>query len=355
MDEQKGKSSAKLPRRDRGFSLLQVVIVIAIIAVITTFGALGITRARASIRLSRAAREYASYIEKARVTSIRKHADGLAQMASVTINPDLAGYVIKMDLDGDGTLEERTISLPDGVTFGTAETIAFDWRGRTWNIVNGITSTNAQVSITLQNSADSITVDVTGSGDVTIDSHVFDDSVPNVNLNVGDLASSSPGPDPNHSPTPNPIESVTPDPIESPTPDPKLDPTPEPTPTPKPEESGTPTPTPTPTRTPTPTPTPTPAPTPTPSPCTISASPSSLELEHDDTTTIRVSQDSLLSLTITASSSKSSDLQVTPGGAQIVLPGISFTYTVKSKKTSGDYTITFTSSCGERVVPVKIK
>src|SRR5215475_797804 len=155
MGKQKAKQTEP-PQSDSGFSLMQVIIVIAVIAAMTTFGALGITRARASIRLSRAAREYAAYIEKARVTSIRKHADTLAQMASVTINPNLSSYLITMDIDGDGILEQRTINLPDGVTFATAETIAFDWRGRTWNIVNGVTSTNAQVSITLRNSADTI-------------------------------------------------------------------------------------------------------------------------------------------------------------------------------------------------------
>lgn len=349
------KSKLKSPRKERGFSLLQVVIVIAIIALVTSVGVMGITRARASIRLSRAAREYASYIEKARVTSIRKHPDTLDQMASVTINPDLTSYVIFMDLDGDGTLEQRTINLPDGVEFVTAETIAFDWRGRTWNTLNGVTSSNAQVSITLKNSADSILVDVTGSGDVTIDSGVFDDEVPNVNVNVGDLASgSTPGPSPSEIPTPHPLESPTPDPIESPTPDPKLDPTPEPTPTPepKPEESATPTPTPTPT--PRVEVTPTPTPTPTPSLCNISISKSEVTLAQDGTTTVQLSQDSLLSLSITAVSSSPSNLQVTPG-ATLVLAGGKLTFTIKAKRAAGTYTVTFTSTCGVKILQVTVE
>ncbi len=100
---------------------------------------MGITRARASVRLSGAAREYASYIEKARVFSIRSHADDAAERATIAINDDQSSYDVTMDLDGDGDMDTRTITLPNGVTFDTVETIAFDWRGRTWNTVGGIT------------------------------------------------------------------------------------------------------------------------------------------------------------------------------------------------------------------------
>src|SRR5690242_10535838 len=94
-----------------------------------------------------------------------------------------------MDLDGDGGMDTTTIPLPSGVSFQTIETIGFDWRGRTWSTANSITRPNAQVSIRLLGTKDSVSVDVTGSGDVTIDSRVFDDAVPNVTLRVSDLAS----------------------------------------------------------------------------------------------------------------------------------------------------------------------
>src|SRR5688572_11150028 len=112
-----------------------------------------------------------------------------------------------MDLDGDGDLETKTITLPNDVSFETVETIGFDWRGRTWSTVDGVTTASAQVSIRLRNGTDSVSVDVTGSGDITIDSGVFDDSVPNVSLKVGDLASGAtpePTPDEVATPTPTP-------------------------------------------------------------------------------------------------------------------------------------------------------
>src|SRR5215207_5043380 len=215
MRMQKNKTNSHTLRTGGGFSAIELLITATILTIVSALGLMGITRARASVRLSGAAREYASYIEKARIFSIRSHADDAAERANVAINDDRMSYDVTMDLDGDGGMDTRTISLPDGVTFQTAETIAFDWRGRTWNTVGVVTSSNAQVSIRLQNSNDAVSVDVTVSGDITIDSQVFDDSVPNVNLNVGDLAAGAtpvPTPDSVATPTPTPDVTGTPDP-----------------------------------------------------------------------------------------------------------------------------------------------
>jgi Tfp pilus assembly protein FimT len=351
------KSKTKLTTRTGGgFSTIELIITATVLTIVTGLGLMGITRARASMRISGAAREYATNIEKARLFSIRSHADDADDRATIKINDDQISYDVTMDLDGDGGMDTRTIALPDGVKFETVETIAFDWRGRTYRTVGGVTEANAQVSIRLVGTNDTVSIDVTGSGDITIDSKVFDDSVPNVSLNVGDLATgATPVPTPNISatPEPTPVSIATPDPTADP------DPTPivevgdgSPLPTPTPTATATPTPTPTPTATPTPTPTATPTPTPT--ICTITTDPTSLIMSGDGTKTIKVSHDASTSLSITGTSSKPSDLQVTPGGAQTVGAGSATTFTVKSKKSIGIYTVTFTSSCGSKTVGVVV-
>src|ERR1051325_5330566 len=263
MGMRKSKVNFQTTRREGGFSTIELVIVATLLTIVTGFGVMGISRAKASMSLSGAAREYASYIERARLYSIRSHAETASERANVSINDDRASYNVSLDLDGDGVLDSRTIPLPSGVTFGTQEIIGFDWRGRTWNTAGDVTRSNAQVSITLTNNIDSVSVDVTGSGDVTIDSAVFDDEVPNVTLNVGDLASgatpaSTPGS--GATPVPSPAASATPaaSPKATPTPDPlggllgNILPTPTPTPTPTATPTETPTPTPRATATPTP-------------------------------------------------------------------------------------------------------
>lgn len=340
-------------RARAGFTTVELLVMATILTVITAFGFLGITKARASVRLSGAAREYASYIEKARIYSIRSHADNAAEQATVAINDDMASYDVTMDLDGDGAMNTRTIILPSGVTFETIESISFDWRGRTVSTVAGVTTPNAQVSIRLKNSDDLISVDVTGSGDVTVDSQVFDDSVPNINLNVGDLAAGA-------TPVPTPIPDIDPSANPTPTPILPIDPVDVvPSPTPILGDGGLPsaTPTPSPAATPTPTPraTPSPAATPTPTPvvpCTINVDKVTVIMGKQATATIKVSHTSDSSVSITATSSKAAELQVTPTNSQTVAAGGSASFTLKSKRSPGTYSVTFSAGCGSKTVPV---
>jgi hypothetical protein len=352
MGMRKSKANLQTTRNGRGFSTIELVIVATLITIVTGFGVMGINRAKASIRLSGAAREYASYIERARLYSIRSHAETASERANVAIDENKTGYTVNLDLDGDGVLDTRTIPLPNGVKFGTQETIGFDWRGRTWNTSGAVTRSNAQVSITLTNDIDTVSVDVTGSGDVTIDSAVFDDEVPNVTLNVSNLAGGATA-----TSTPTSVASSTPTPDATATPGGSTStatPTPSPSgvagnPTPTPSS----TPTPTPTATPTPTPTATPTPTPTPEVCSLSSDQVLVILHLDGSATIKVSHSSSSSQTINASSSKPSDLQVSPNN-QAVSPGGTASFTVKSKKSIGVYSVTFSTGCGSKTVPVTV-
>ena len=72
------------------------------------------------------------------------------------------------------------------------------------------------------------------------------------------------------------------------------------------------------------------------------------------TKTIKVSSDSSSAITITATSSKASDLQVTPGSATSLSSGSAASFTIKSKGTLGVYSITFTAGCGSKTVPVVV-
>ncbi len=356
MGMQKNKANFKTQRKGGGFSAIELLITATVLTIITGLGLMGITRARASVRLSGAAREYASYVEKARIFSIRRHADAASERANVAINANQISYDVTMDLDGDGGMDTRTIPLPEGVTFQTIETIAFDWRGRTWRTANGDTEQNAQVSIRMVGPNDTVTIDVTGSGDITINSEVFDDEVPDVSLKVGDLAAGA-----TPVPAPGTIETTPEPPVTTPgtEPVPVTPPAPEvgggvtlptlPTIPTLPTTPGPPA-----NPTPTPTPTPTPVPTPTPLVCTMTTDKALLIMHQDGTATIKVGVTSNGVVSITGSSSKPSDLQVTPGGTQIVGSGSFTTFTIKSKRSIGVYTVTLSSSCDTKVVPVTV-
>ena len=167
------------PHAARGFTVVELIVVMAVIAIVSTLAFVGIGRARSSTNLQSSARLFASYVEKARLVGIRRH--------EVT-NVDITGpntYTVTMDFDGTGTPTVRTFTLEknvfftdttntpyivDGsgnVTSSNGEAVSwadFNWRGRT-----------SQCSMLFRmqnNNNERSVVQVAGSGDVTIDTVV---------------------------------------------------------------------------------------------------------------------------------------------------------------------------------------
>jgi len=57
---------AQQVRYQRGFSVLELIVILAIVSVISAFAIIGITKARAAISLQNSVRQFASYVERAR-------------------------------------------------------------------------------------------------------------------------------------------------------------------------------------------------------------------------------------------------------------------------------------------------
>ena len=165
--------STRSTANQQGFTLTQMLITIAIISVVTTFGVLGIRTARAEFRHQSAARLFAAYAEKARADAIRRHAPTGQESAIETFGPGTTSYAVTMDW-GSGVLETRTFELEDGLTFDVAaRRITFDWRGRisegwVFQIKSAYLDKN-------------LPVDVSGSGDITVgEQHFPDQQIPEV-------------------------------------------------------------------------------------------------------------------------------------------------------------------------------
>ncbi|HEX5887409.1 MAG TPA: hypothetical protein VFY61_01850 [Pyrinomonadaceae bacterium] len=327
--------------------MMQTLVVLGVVSVVSGLAFLGITEARQRIRLTNSSRLLASYVEKARVDSVRRHPMNAADMAGIEVLNGTT-YRVKMDFDGNGTVETRDITLDDGVVFATDPiALAFDWRGR----LVDLPLTEIKVSIAMQwgnDPNDQRIVDVTRSGDVTIDSDVYLDDVPNVNVNVGGLTGIDSGSTVNGNNNPNPTP--TPTPTAEPTPD--VQPTPidsEPTPTPPIGVEPTPTATPTPTPSPSPaasvSPTPNGNPTPTPTPCTVqvTTSPSPLSFSKHSGGTIGFSVN------------PSGVVTFTSGPSNLGVTGSGNTFSVSSlNNTRGNFTLVFNTPCGSQNVSVTV-
>jgi type II secretory pathway pseudopilin PulG len=201
------KANRRRVKQQHGFTIVQMVITIAIIAIVTTFGVLGIKNARAEYRLQSSSRLFATYIEKARQDAIRRHPASGSESSVESFEPGTNTYAVTMDW-GSGTVETRTFQLESGLSFDTAaKKVSFDWRGRI---------TEAWVfQIHSQYLNRNMPIDVSGSGDITVgEQHFPDQMIPAVEISQvsGDVDTSTPTPSPTASTSPT----ATPSPQASP-------------------------------------------------------------------------------------------------------------------------------------------
>jgi len=182
---------------ERGISILELLVVLAIISVVASMGFMQIASARNRTRLDSSARELTGNMEKARADSIRRHA-AAGQQASVTVI-NTTSYRVVADYNNNGTIEtgeSRTFTLPEGVAFVTSPAppvASFDWQGR---LVDNM-------SFSLSNSTGSTNVNLTVSGDSTLNATA---TLPAVS--VTPYATPTPTPTPAAMPTPVPPAGV---------------------------------------------------------------------------------------------------------------------------------------------------
>jgi prepilin-type N-terminal cleavage/methylation domain-containing protein len=360
------KAVSNRPLSQRGFTLLQVIVVLALISILTAFGTVGVVKGRAYMRLAGSARTFAGLAEKARADSVRRHAMGAAMSNMLLLTS--TSYSVTMDFDNNGVIDgsdTRTFNLDTNVSFDpnfVGTSITFDWRGR---------SVTGQVNPILRLSGpatDAALITISGSGDITMNAEGFpDNSIPDVVLNINPTGDIRPDPPPNPLPigvvdpnaTPTPVPTPTPPPDPNATPYPTPEPTPQPTPTPCENHGVNCRPTPTPTPVPTPTPDPTPSPTPTAGACTLSASPTSLTLVNKATATVTLGvADAGGSTTVSLSGNTNGphiSVTLAPGQTGIVNGSgtVTFVVTMNGHDQTGVLTFSASSPCSvSRTVPV---
>lgn len=148
-----------------GFTILQIVIAVAIVVIFSTFALLTLASTRASLHLQNSVRQLSSYLEKARLDAIRRHANSTVVFTSPTT------YDVTLDFSGSGATETRSYSFENGVSIISTPlpTLSFNWRGRI---------SSCTITFAVQNSrGEQSWIDVSDAGDVTINSNV--DVLPN--------------------------------------------------------------------------------------------------------------------------------------------------------------------------------
>jgi type IV fimbrial biogenesis protein FimT len=156
-------------RNVKGFTILQMLVVLTVVAVLSALAVMGVESSRSSVRLQNSMRLLAGRLEKARLDAIRRHGSSLVEFTSNNT------YSIKMDFDGTGNGDtQRTFRLEnkvvvtnaDGSAIATADlpTIDFGWRGGTPQCFTSIRMQNAN--------SEASTIAVSSTGDITIDTNL---------------------------------------------------------------------------------------------------------------------------------------------------------------------------------------
>jgi Tfp pilus assembly protein FimT len=159
---------------ERGISIVELLIVVAMIGIVTAFAVIRIVGAQRALQLSNSSREFTAWLEKARLDSVRRHAMVAGEMASVTV-VSANSYSIVIDQNGDGTLDPaRTITIPatNGATFSGIAVpliIRYNWRGRPVDTNGNLMN----ISFTIQDADGNVNpVNVASTGDISHGSNV---------------------------------------------------------------------------------------------------------------------------------------------------------------------------------------
>src|SRR6266849_9995414 len=89
--------NTQTPNNQFGFTTIQLLITIAVVAIVSTFAFMGIISARAHLRRTNSARLFASYVEQARSDAVRRHGQTSIQQVNTST------YSVTMDFSGSGT------------------------------------------------------------------------------------------------------------------------------------------------------------------------------------------------------------------------------------------------------------
>ena len=163
MMQVRNRNSKTAPQGTQGFSLVELLLVVSILAIITAFAFMGITRAKSSFHLANNGDVLKAHLERAFADARKRHALGNVRAKIEVIND--SAFIATIDFDGDGSPEERSISLTDKIKFvfdpASPPIATIDWRG---NIAEGDVAFNMR-----SDRGETLSLQLSSSGDSRID------------------------------------------------------------------------------------------------------------------------------------------------------------------------------------------
>jgi prepilin-type N-terminal cleavage/methylation domain-containing protein len=156
-------------KTQRGFSVTELLMVMAMISVVAGFVVVSLVRGNRATDRTNTTREIAGYLQKARSDSMRRNARDFDQMAQLRIF-NRHFYSIAIDDDHDGNLDIPLVkSLPEqvGVEINGPfpKSYVFNWQGQTVDAQNRPV---APPPLTVGNSSGASAIQFSDDGKITV-------------------------------------------------------------------------------------------------------------------------------------------------------------------------------------------
>lgn len=168
-----------------GFSIIEMIIVLVVLAIVTTFAIMQLGRSKVDLQRQRIAREFKVYLERARFDSVKRRAVNAADMSKIVLN-SASSFTATIDFNENGTIDSTDTREVDfsqrsntrilvSDVFNYPVTISFNQRGHitavdasnnTINPVFTICSNNC--SDTSQNNSELSVISISTTGTIAI-------------------------------------------------------------------------------------------------------------------------------------------------------------------------------------------
>lgn len=113
------------PRNQRGFSIVELLIVLVILGILTTLAIIQFRGASTDFERQRIVQEFKVYLERARFDSVKRRASVPSTMAQITLNGS-SSFTAMLDFDGDGVMRANETRVVDFSTRSSTQIIVTD-------------------------------------------------------------------------------------------------------------------------------------------------------------------------------------------------------------------------------------